>query len=501
MNPQEQAIKNVGNSFGSIDITGMTPTQVAAVRNVQKNFATNPQNSTISNSQIPLSTPTPTTNTFKPITAPTGEMESPEVVAARKAQADYLASLSNPNEDTIYQDTLSKFQSQIDAVNSQYADELARAKITGTGRLGSQTAISARRGLIGSDFGEASFQNQENANQEVYKSIENEKAAKIQAIMSGAKTDAAEQYRQKREEFTKGLDARLAFYSEADTRKANNTNKAIKALLAQGISPQELSPSDLNAIAKYYGITVDDINANYATEKKTFDDAEAERLAKLVKDEPNKPTSVQEYEYAVTNGYTGTFNDYQTLDANRKVSIAKAGASSGSSDGLTPYQQFSATQSLAKDTQTRTAGAREMARQAQLIDNSYKNIIAGGDRSLNTQAIITSFNKILDPTSVVRESEYDRTAQGQSLLSQLEGKVQNIAAGGAGVTPATLKEASDIAKKYLEGAQASINEQNARAQSIAQQFGLNPSFVTGTYQEPTSATITAPDGNLIEIID
>lgn len=152
-------------------------------------------------------------------------------------------------------------------------------------------------------------------------------------------------------------------------------------------------------------------------------------------------------------------------------------------EALTPYQQFTATQSIAKDTQARTETAREMARQAELIQSSYNNIIKGGDRSLNTQAIITSFNKILDPTSVVRESEYDRTAAGQALIARLQGKYDNIISGGAGVTEATLKEAADIAKKYLDGARASISTQNKRARDMANEFGLNPDFVTGTYQD------------------
>lgn len=39
----------------------------------------------------------------------------------------------------------------------------------------------------------------------------------------------------------------------------------------------------------------------------------------------SQPSSVQEYEYAKAQGYTGSFNDYQNLDANRKIAIAKAG--------------------------------------------------------------------------------------------------------------------------------------------------------------------------------
>lgn len=160
-------------------------------------------------------------------------------------------------------------------------------------------------------------------------------------------------------------------------------------------------------------------------------------------------------------------------------------------DSLTPYQKFQATQSIAKDVQARTANAREMARQAKLITDSYNNVLKGGDRSLNTQAIITSFNKILDPTSVVRESEYDRTAQGQDLIEQLRGKYDTIVAGGAGVTEATLKEASDIAQTYLKSSQESINAENERAKSMARQFGLTEENVTSQGYENTKTSLPA----------
>lgn len=413
-----------------------------------------------------------TTKTQAGPVIPTGTYESPEVKAARDAQISYLNNIKQPDENSIWNQTMGRFQSQIDAVNAIYADEVANAKIQGTGRLGTQTAMSARRGLIGSDFGEANFKNQEGENNQVLRMIDNEKQQKLAVLMGQARNDASAELKSRREEFTKGLDARLAYYTAADQRKVDNSGKAIKSLIAQGLNPKEIDKSQLGQFAKYYGISSDDILTGY-DEAKNASDAEKKKL----ENETTKaqPASVQEYEYAKANGFTGTYSQYQNDDANRKAVVAKAGASRS---GLTPYQQFSATQSIAKDNEKRTENAREMSRQANLIKSSYASIKSGGNRSLNTQAIITSFNKILDPTSVVRESEYDRTAAGQSLLAQLQGKYDNIVSGGAGVTLATLEEASNIATRYLEGATQSIATQNKRAQAMAAQFGLNQDFVS-----------------------
>lgn len=48
----------------------------------------------------------------------------------------------------------------------------------------------------------------------------------------------------------------------------------------------------------------------------------------LNKKDTTLPTSVEEYNFAKSQGYTGTFSQYQTEDANRKASVAKAGATS-----------------------------------------------------------------------------------------------------------------------------------------------------------------------------
>lgn len=50
------------------------------------------------------------------------------------------------------------------------------------------------------------------------------------------------------------------------------------------------------------------------------------------------------------------------------------------------------------------------------------------------QGLITLFNKITDPRSVVRESEYARTPENLSLANRLTGAVEKLKKGGAGLT-------------------------------------------------------------------
>ena len=50
------------------------------------------------------------------------------------------------------------------------------------------------------------------------------------------------------------------------------------------------------------------------------------------------------------------------------------------------------------------------------------------------QALITMFNKLTDPNSVVRESEYARTPQNLPMVNRIQGAVQKLTKGGAGLT-------------------------------------------------------------------
>lgn len=50
------------------------------------------------------------------------------------------------------------------------------------------------------------------------------------------------------------------------------------------------------------------------------------------------------------------------------------------------------------------------------------------------QGLITMYNKLTDPNSVVRESEYARTPENLPLLNRLTGAIQKVQQGGAGLT-------------------------------------------------------------------
>jgi len=429
---------------------------------------------------------------FKDISIPTSQIG---ITSASDREKQYIDEITQPiDNDEIKQQAIAQMQAQIDATNKLYADELARARVEGAGRLGTTTAMGARRGLLGSDFGESQTRKTEDLNRQVERSIEQERLARVSALMNEANSTAAANIKERRAAMLAGFDARRAYAADEENRKEINIQKAVKNLIAQGVSPDKIQGGQLAQFAKAYGISTNDLTANYAEQKATIDAQEAQAQAEAQQQEfENQKTQaeINKINADIESGKViklGEGNLLVNLETGETFKNPKTFApKSGGSGTLTPYQQFSATQSIAKDTQARTSTAREMTRQAQLITDSYDRIVNSPNkkaRSLNTQAIITAFNKILDPTSVVRESEYDRVAGGQALVDQLRGKVDNVLAGGAGVTEATLKEAASIAEQYLTGAREHVSQQNIRAQDMARYFNLNPDFVTGSYGEP-----------------
>jgi hypothetical protein len=144
---------------------------------------------------------------------------------------------------------------------------------------------------------------------------------------------------------------------------------------------------------------------------------------------------------------------------------------------LTPGQKFQYTRQLRNDFLRETAAAREMNTQYQIMQSGLE-AARKGDMAAGSQAVLVTFQKILDPTSVVRESEYARSAAGQSLLARMEGAVARIAQGGAGVPVHELEAFGTLAQQFLVNAQKSALDTRAQVDAIAGEFGLDRDLIT-----------------------
>lgn len=146
---------------------------------------------------------------------------------------------------------------------------------------------------------------------------------------------------------------------------------------------------------------------------------------------------VGEYNRAVAGGYTGSFDDYQTADANRKRSII-----TNAEAGLNFRQQNTLNSTINKYFQSDGLKSMSRAQTMQSIVNEIeKNPSAGGAQL----ALIYSFIKVLDTDSAVREGEIELTRSLDSFIAKFGRTMENIVKNPA--KPITEATALEIARE------------------------------------------------------
>lgn len=152
------------------------------------------------------------------------------------------------------------------------------------------------------------------------------------------------------------------------------------------------------------------------------------------------PASAQEYEYAKKNGYTGTYEQYQTEDANRKRSVTNINAG-----GLTNAQ--------INTTKNQIAGAFDnepVVKEYNVINEGYqfaKSLSNNTQNPSDDQGLIYAFAKAMDPGSVVREGEYATVQKYAQSWIESFGKGVEQAINGTGFLSS---EARSNIKKTIE---------------------------------------------------
>lgn len=135
--------------------------------------------------------------------------------------------------------------------------------------------------------------------------------------------------------------------------------------------------------------------------------------------------------------------------------------------------------------------------EAALVEGATSESLIGVDQSL-----ITIFNKMLDPTSVVRESEYARTGEDQALMNRWRGKKDRLTSGGAGLTTedrlAIARLAIEFSRLHNERYQDAASQQRR----LAIRQGINPIDIIPPEAkrsraeiptEPGAEAVAAPD--------
>lgn len=126
----------------------------------------------------------------------------------------------------------------------------------------------------------------------------------------------------------------------------------------------------------------------------------------------------------------------------------------------------------------------EIAIQVSKMDALLNSSRAGDMNGKNAldQTLITVFNKINDPGSVVRESEYARTSDGLSFVNRFQGAFDKfVKSGGAGLTDQEREDLVTAAKIIANSTGEQYNRILDNQYSITEELGGNLSTVQKAY--------------------
>ena len=145
-----------------------------------------------------------------------------------------------------------------------------------------------------------------------------------------------------------------------------------------------------------------------------------------------------------------------------------------------PAKAFEQEEKLRKEFQVRNKVYGELGTTYSNIESSSKAKSGPGDI-----ALITGFMKMLDPGSVVRETEFATARDTAGLYTRLENSLKR-AESGQFLQPKQREEFVNLAKQYLDSAQKKSGEDRKALGVVVKNYKLNPDNVFGPEKTATN---------------
>lgn len=199
------------------------------------------------------------------------------------------------------------------------------------------------------------------------------------------------------------------------------------------------------------------------------------------------PASVQEYKYAVSQGYGGSYTDYQNEDANRKISIAKAGVSGS---GLTPSQINSTVNSIAS-----AFDNEPLVKEYNTIKRNVDTFNSLGTSATDDIQRVYTFAKVADPNSAVKEGEYASIEKyAQAVLQRVGLKVSRVFNATGILTPEARTAMGSTLNTSLQASQRAYQQVASEYQrQVDDAYSGSPRQITN-YSGGTAPTSTTSNG-------
>ena len=138
---------------------------------------------------------------------------------------------------------------------------------------------------------------------------------------------------------------------------------------------------------------------------------------------------------------------------------------------MTKYQKIKLEGELRDDYRKDSSNFVEISRQARIIQDSLKDDSAAG-----TLASATAFMKMLDPGSVVRESELAMAMKTNGALDRM-GNYINVIQSGQVLTTQQKADFAKLIKTYSDAANEAQRNLNKKYGQISSEYGLDPKRV------------------------
>ncbi len=179
---------------------------------------------------------------------------------------------------------------------------------------------------------------------------------------------------------------------------------------------------------------------------------------------------------AIAAGQTPVdFNTYQTMDANRKAVIARAGVSGAGSNQQTDNERALMSTFIGNPI---VKNYNEIVAQKNYIDTILQN----GSTGAGDLALVFTFMKGLDPNSVVKEGEYDKAAKSGNIFAGSFAKFNGYLKENGGQLPDALKKQfQNLVDQKLKSQQISYDNFAGSIKTIAKNQGLNPENVVPNF--------------------
>jgi hypothetical protein len=160
----------------------------------------------------------------------------------------------------------------------------------------------------------------------------------------------------------------------------------------------------------------------------------------------------------------------------QKAALELQAIKNGVSD---PKERFAQEEKIRKEWQVRSKMYGELQGTFSTLKASADSANGPGDI-----ALITGFMKMLDPGSVVRETEFATARDTAGLFMQLQNRLQK-AQNGQLLSPEQRKEYVALSQKYLDAAQTRAAQERKDLGIVVKNYNLNPQNVFGAETAPT----------------